>query len=143
MLCEKLLGLEKTATSCFAYRLDRCNGACVDKEEAIRYNLRFITAFANFKIKPWPFSGPIMITEQNLLSKTYDYFLLDKWCYLGKISGDGNGASDRILENEQVFDMDVYKILLRYLRSHQNRKKIKLLRQDDLGKLDASVLQQG
>ena len=45
-LCEKLLELEKTTTSCFGYRLERCKGACVKKELPLAYNMRFIGAFS-------------------------------------------------------------------------------------------------
>src|SRR6185312_13209926 len=43
-LCEELLGLEKTSSSCFAYRLGVCKGACLKEENTLSYTLRFTEA---------------------------------------------------------------------------------------------------
>lgn len=61
-LCQKRLGLQSTKTACFFYHLGWCKGACVGKESTNRYNLRFIAALSDRRIKPWPFDGAIMIT---------------------------------------------------------------------------------
>lgn len=124
-LCEKLLGLEKTTTSCFGYRLDRCKGACLKKEEPLRYNLRFMTAFAKTKIKRWPYGGPIIIEEKNEITDTMEYFLIDQWCFLGTITMDSNN-SFKESPHEYSFDLDTYKILVRYLNSPKNEKRVHL-----------------
>lgn len=130
MLCEKLLGLEKTSTGCFAYRLNRCKGACVGKEKPLLYNLRLQTAFIENKILPWPFTGAILIqendgvqTEFGLLGKS-EYFLIDNWCYLGTVTVDADGnINDKSLQTA-AFDLDIYKILRQFLRNPENAKKI-------------------
>ncbi len=127
-LCEKLLGLEKTTSSCFGYRLERCKGACVKKEKSLNYNLRFLTAFGRTKIKFWPYNGAIIIEErQELLDKT-EYFLVDQWCFLGTVSLDSNG-SFKETSHTYSFDLDTYKILVRYLNSPKNQKQIRLASQ--------------
>lgn len=126
-LCEKLLSLEKTSSSCFGYRLERCKGACVEKELPVAYNMRFVAAFSKMKVKPWPFMGPIVIEEKNDWSGKSDYFMMDNWCYLGSVTYDEQGVSKKSLTSSLQFDLDVYKILLRYLQSPKNIKTIKTL----------------
>jgi DNA polymerase-3 subunit epsilon len=120
MLCEKLVGLEKIrsvasgeAGACFAYRLDLCKGACVQKEKQIRYNLRFMDAFTQYKLKSWPFTGPIAIKEKNDFLEKEEQFIVDKWC---------------LLPNKQsatyIFDLDTYKILLSFLEKPSFRNNI-------------------
>lgn len=127
-LCEKLLGLEKTTSSCFGYRLERCKGACVKKEKALNYNLRFLTAFGRTKIKSWPYRGAIIIEERQELDGKTEYFLVDKWCFLGTVSLDSNG-SFKETNQPYSFDLDTYKILVRYLNSPKNEKRIRLASQ--------------
>lgn len=126
-LCEKLLGVENTLVNCFGYRLGRCQGACSRKEEPKRYNMRFAEAFSKTKFKQWPFDGPILIQEKDELTGKLEGFLIDKWCYLGTIKNE-----DQLLENETLrefsFDVDTYKILLRYISNPKNRKNIKLVK---------------
>jgi DNA polymerase-3 subunit epsilon len=130
-LCEKLMGLEKTNTACFGYRLDRCKGACVGQEKAIMYNLKFDTAFAALKIKTWPYPGPIMIKESEFETKK-EYFLVDKWCFMGSVTIDTEGNQKTDLSNNRIFDLDIYKILKQYLKNPAHQKKIKLLTEEQL-----------
>ena len=111
-LCEKLLGLEKTQGACFAHRLDRCKGACIAKEKSVSYNFRFLQAFAKYKLKSWPFDGPIAITEKNDLGEI-EQFIIDKWCLIGH----KKSQEEEIISKEihEIFDLDVYKILVSFL----------------------------
>lgn len=123
-LCEKLLSLEKTSSSCFAYRLDICKGACVKEENPLHYSIRFAEAFGKHAIKQWPFPGPIVISEKDELEKTAEYFVVDKWCLLSQYN-------ENELMNEQtktlpyLFDLDTYKLLVRFLENRKNWKHIK------------------
>lgn len=114
-LCHKLLGLEKTKKDCFPYRLGNCRGACIQEEQIYSYNSRFAVAFAGRKIKPWPFPGAIGIKEEDLDGNS-EVFVLDKWCFLGSMTPDQEGAFSSI-ENTYTFDMDMYKIFYRYLKT--------------------------
>jgi DNA polymerase III subunit epsilon len=132
MLCEKLLGLEKTNGACFAHRLNRCKGACIGKENTTLYNLKLQTAFTESKILPWPFKGAILIQETEgvydefgLLGKN-EYFIIDNWCYLGTAGVDSDGNVNDKNFNRVTFDLDVYKILRQFLRNPANEKKIRL-----------------
>ena len=133
ILCERLLGLEKTNGACFAYRLNRCKGACVGKEKALFYNLKLQTAFSENRILPWPFAGAILIQETDGVADTFglpgkeEYFIMDNWCYLGSVTTDGEGnVNDKQLA-DVTFDLDVYKILRQFLKNPANQKKIKVI----------------
>lgn len=123
-LCEKLLGLEKTKSSCFSYRLSNCKGACIGKESPLSYNARCIIAFSQNKIKPWPFAGPIILTEENEFEKTKDEFWVDKWCLLGKRSGNGEDNGE-FQEQDYRFDMDTYKILLHFIDTQEKKRQLR------------------
>lgn len=125
-LCEKLLGLEKTKTACFAHRLERCLGACINKEPKLAYNMRFEEAFALSKIRPWPFPGAILIEEKNILEETTDYFLVDKWCFISKTTVDIYG-SVKTDHEEYEFNLDIYKILRQFLKAPKNMRRVKHL----------------
>lgn len=122
-LCTKVLGVESTSTSCFAYRLGWCKGACVGKEKPLTYNLRMITAFSEYKIMKWPFSGPILIHEENVFNEKAVGYVFDNWCYLGDCESD----TDCDIKNNYEFDHDMYKILVQFLKNPKNYKKIKVL----------------
>lgn len=149
-LCGKLLGLEKTTAACFGYRLGKCNGACINKENSLFYNLRFTTAFFKSKIKHWPYEGPIIIKETNDLTGIAEGFLIDKWCYLGKFKIDYENVQintagqisdmwikDQIIdqsENDYNFDFDMYKLIYRFLNKTDNKNKIIQLKNSSAAK---------
>lgn len=128
-LCDKLLGLESTSlgtkSGCFASRLGRCKGACTGIEKPIKYNLKYITAFSSSKIKPWPFPGTVVIEESDGTKK--EYFLADKWCYIGSIKVDSEGNNNTSLHENYTFDLDIYNILKQFLSNSQNFQKISFL----------------
>jgi DNA polymerase III subunit epsilon len=102
-LCPKMLGLEKGSGACFDYHLGKCEGACVNKENTLRYNIRMMEAFSRHKLKQWPFSSPIVI---------HNKLLIDKWCIVTE-------------DQEYNFDVDTYKILSRFVFEDKNQKYIK------------------
>jgi len=145
-LCEKLLGLEKTSDACFAYRLNRCKGACLNKEKAEIYNLRLQMTFAENKILPWPFDDAIIIQETEGLIDDFgmpekrEYFLVDNWCYLGTVRQDNEGNLNHKKLPEVAFDLDVYKILKTFLKNPANQKKIKGLSGNKVRKITENFL---
>jgi DNA polymerase-3 subunit epsilon len=130
-LCKKLLGLEKSPTSCFGYRLESCKGACMGHELPLLYNLRFLTAFSTQKIKPWPFAGTIAIEEMWEMTGEKEYLLFDKWCYLGSVFVDKYGDK-AYTKREKVFDLDIYIILLGFMKKEAHLKQIKILNDQDV-----------
>lgn len=115
-LCRKLLNLEKTKRSCFGYQLKKCNGACLSQESASLYNAKFDIAFSNLRLKKWPYEMPIAITEGNgELTQTY---VVDKWC-LFEVDESGS-----LIQGEDRFDLDLYKIIRSYIQNPKNQKTI-------------------
>lgn len=131
-LCNKLLGLEKTETACFSYRLDKCKGACLKKELPLSYNMRFVQAFSKTKIKPWPFSGPIVIQEINNFTQKKELFFVDKWCVLGSLQYDEFGNQTQSANANFQFDLDIYKILWRFMNTPNKMHTIRNLSQEEL-----------
>lgn len=116
-LCDKYLGLEKTKGPCFAYQLNSCKGACVGEEIALKYNLRFVQAVSKYKVKSWPYNGPIIVKESG--ENGEEGYIVDKWCLLGVV----NGHVPTIEELEYSFDYDTYKILKRFLLPKRGKPK--------------------
>ncbi len=117
-LCKKLLCLENSKGACFGVQIEACNGACINEEKPIKYNLRFLEAFMNSKVKVWPFKGPIVIPEGEIGHVIY------MWCYLGLINNDKFEEID-VPINKMQFDWDIYKILSNYLLKPDSFKRIK------------------
>ena len=110
-LCLKTLGLETGgAGSCFGYQLGRCDGACLGGESLLKHALRLKLALAKHKLKSWPYAGPIRIEERNAQGRV-EWHHVDRWQYRGTRTLDGERAS------ESGFDPDVYRILVRCLRT--------------------------
>lgn len=133
-LCGYLMGLEKRKP-CFGHQLEQCQGACEGKEKAIKYNLRVQMALIKEKLMSWPFKGPIVIGEENEITGQRANHVFDQWCYLGDSFGFAqDGSFERLTPEERisdtsgvdtyVFDLDVYKILKRYLTNHFNQVKV-------------------
>lgn len=123
-LCHKLLGLQQTSTYCFAYHLHQCNGACVGEESAETFNARLDQAFAERRIKAWPYEGGIVIEERNPVTNEGEAYLIDNWCLLASYRFTEQGQTD-LFKSVHRFDYDAYKIILRYLSNPNNRRKIK------------------
>lgn len=140
-LCEKLLGLENTNNACFSYRLNACKGACIDEETALKYNLRFIQAFTQYRLKTWPFPGPIIIKEKNEFNQIEECIVIDKWCLIGNITIQDNEYIST--EVKKPFDLDIYKILVSFLQEPGNLKYITTISPQEVQQLsfDNSLLQ--
>jgi DNA polymerase-3 subunit epsilon len=120
-LCHKLLNIESTTTACFAHHLGDCAGACLGLEKPAAYNLRHSQAFSTLKLRQWPFAGPIAITETHL--DRSDTHLFHHWRHLGTFQHSGSPISHPQPPTPN-FDLDTYKILLRFLNNANNLKKI-------------------
>ncbi len=123
-LCQKLLGLQQTTSHCFAYHLHQCNGACAGEEGADVYNERVEQAFAERRIKAWPFNGGVVIEERNPITNEGNAFLIDHWCLIASYKFTELGQTE-LFKGVHRFDYDAYKILARYILNPQNRRTIK------------------
>jgi DNA polymerase-3 subunit epsilon len=115
-LCLKVLGLEAARGSCFAYQLGRCAGACVGAEPLARHALRVKLALLPHRLKPWPYPGAVGIRESTEADPRagVQIHVIDQWRHLATLrEGD---AYEPCRRASSVFDLDVYRILSRYLR---------------------------
>jgi DNA polymerase III subunit epsilon len=123
-LCLKVLGIEDGEGSCLAYQIGQCRGACVGKEPRMLHDLRLRLALSSLKLKPWPFPGRIALRERNPRSGEFqdaggaDLHVIDHWTYLGTARSEDELTALRAKPASAGFDMDVYKILVRYFSSH-------------------------
>ena len=111
-LCLKVLGLEQSAGSCFALQVGKCRGACTGKEPLVLHNMRVALALSSLKIKSWPFAGRIALRERS------EFHVLDQWTYLGTADCEEDLEGLRTRDLRPGFDVDVYRILVRYFSNH-------------------------
>lgn len=109
-LCPKLLGLEKTTGYCFRYQLGLCKGACGAKELSDQYNTRAEFALQNLKIETWPYPSKIQV----MLSATRS-MIVDQWIPQGILDHE----TDTYAELTNAFDIDTYKIIRSFIRTHR------------------------
>jgi DNA polymerase-3 subunit epsilon len=112
-LCLKILGIEEGAGSCVAYQLGKCRGACVGKEALLLHNVRLHMALASLKLQSWPFPGRIALREGRS-----EHHVLDHWAFLGTARSEEELAELAGKQVPAVFDVDVYRILVRYLKKN-------------------------
>jgi DNA polymerase-3 subunit epsilon len=124
-LCSKLMGLEKTNGACFGRQLLSCKGACLGEEDAKAYNKRFDKAFARYKIKSWPFMGPVAIKDEAEEGEGTAY-VVDNWCLTEVIEYSGDQKSSQKVSS--MFDLDSYKILSRFILNPKNARSLVQLR---------------
>jgi len=123
-LCLKMLGIEDSEGSCLAYQIGQCRGACVGKEPLMLHDLRLRLALSSLRLKPWPFPGRIALRERGPRSGEFqdaggaDLHVIDHWTYLGTARSEDELTALRAKPASAGFDMDVYKILVRYFSSH-------------------------
>ena len=113
-LCLKILGLEASEGSCFAYQIGKCKGACVNHEPLMLHHMRVQLALSALKLKAWPFPGRIALREGG------DLHVIEEWSYLGTAKSEDDLETLSKSRVGGAFDPDVYRILVRYLSNHPN-----------------------
>ena len=123
-LCLKVLGLEDGAGSCLAYQVGKCRGACLGKEPLISHSMRLQLALSSLKLKSWPFPGRVALRERNPRGgmaewmQGIDLHVVDHWAYLGTARTEEELADLGVRKAGAAFDVDVYRILVRYFAKH-------------------------
>ncbi len=138
-LCYALLGLgalekalEKAPATapdkgdpCVAYKQRTCRGACIGKEAASLHGARLMSALAKFKLRAWPYAGPVGFLESDEFGMRTDFHLVDRWRHLG--TAHNEQALAECLENSRnaapdaAFDADNYRILSKFLAAGKVR----------------------
>ena len=130
-LCHKLLGLENSRGSCFAYHLKRCGGACVGEEPPDEYNARVEEAFARRRVYGWPYDGAVIIKEEPQMEGEGELFFVDQWCLLSSIRYTAFGSGP-FIRGTHTFDYDSYKVIYKYLLDTRNRKNVQVVSRERL-----------
>jgi DNA polymerase-3 subunit epsilon len=131
-LCLKVLGLEQSEGSCFALQVGKCRGACTGREPLALHQMRVRLALSSLKIKSWPFPGRIGLREGGWRSggrgdacsdalddaRNGEIHVLDHWTYLGTARSEQELADLSARAADFAFDVDVYKVLVRYFSNH-------------------------
>jgi len=117
--------VERGAGSCVAYQLGKCKGACVGKEPLLLHNARLQIALSALKLKSWPFPGRVALKEGGFQGGgsrgsgwqdgRCEYHVLDHWAYLGTARSEEELAELQAKDAHAAFDVDVYRIVVRYL----------------------------
>jgi DNA polymerase III subunit epsilon len=109
-LCQVTLGLEKAAKGkpCFAFQMRRCAGACVGQEPRADHDARLATLLADWRVRTWPFEGPIKVGEGEA------WHVVDAWSYLGLARNDEE-VQALLANGRPAFDKDTYRILMAWL----------------------------
>jgi len=115
--CLQSLGFDGPirANGCFRFQLGKCKGVCAGRENIHVHHGRVAAALARLKAAEWPHAGPLGIVERDREREATEVHVVDRWCYLGTASSDGELAE--LLEGARRprFDYDHYKILSRHL----------------------------
>lgn len=120
-LCPKLMGLEHAKGACFWHQINKCRGACAQKEPAAIYNLRVQEAFRRQQIDTWPFKGAVILQDKN---HAHAGLIVDQWCLLGRITQE-EFCEPHVSTLPSTFDLDTYTILRSYLAAKAQSLLIK------------------
>lgn len=122
-LCHSQLGLGEAVKgeACVAYKQKTCRGTCIGKEALSLHSARMMTALAKFKVKTWPYKGPVALIERDEFGMREDFHLIDRWRYLGTVHNE-QALRERLEEHvETAFDADLYRIISKFLQSGKLR----------------------
>lgn len=109
--CKKIFGLERGSGSCFGYKIERCDGACIGEEPVEQYNAAFDEAFKYTRIQPWPFDGMIGLKDHG------DIHIFDQWCHLVTLTEE---TLHELQETtyEAKFDYKAFKLVRRFIEKY-------------------------
>lgn len=124
-LCLRRLGFEAAGSgACAACRAGRCAGVCANRETSEEHDERLMGALRGLSVKPWPWAGPVVITERSEHTEAVAHQVFDRWCHLG--SADSAEGLAALLGDSppRAFDIDIWRVLQRWLASPGNADKV-------------------
>lgn len=115
-LCPVRLGIEaSTGGPCTALRTKRCAGVCAGREDPAEHDARLAAALARLRLKPWPWPGAVALREYHAEQGRSTLHVVDRWCHLGSAEDEPSLAELLDGQPPRQFDLDVYRILERWL----------------------------
>lgn len=117
-LCPRRLGTEPWSEGpCLAHLAKRCAGVCAGKESPAEHDQRLLKVLESLRLKRWPWNGPVTVREAHPESGRVAFHLLDGWCLLGTVDDESALAALTSTPPSRAFDLDIYRILLRWLET--------------------------
>jgi len=121
-LCPRRIGTEAWSEgACLAHQMKRCAGVCAGKESTDAHDERLLKVLESLRIRRWPWPGVVAIREHHADSGRSAAHLVDRWCLLGSVSDDAELAALRESPPPRAFDLDIYRILQRWLETPAGR----------------------
>ena len=102
-----------TGSACFSHQLQRCRGACCGKETLAAHNLRLFEALQSLRLAQWPWQGAIGVREKR--GDKSEVHIFDRWCFFGTARNEAEIYEKLELRAAPVFDLDIYKIMQKFL----------------------------
>lgn len=126
-LCPRRLGLEAGGSgACTAHESKRCAGVCAGRETPAEHDGRLAGALESARIRPWPWTGPVVVRERHEASGREAFLVLDQWCHIGTAE-HVEGVALVLAAGAPRFDVDVWRILERWLAAPANRERVEAL----------------
>jgi len=124
-LCPRRLGLEGgTVGACSAFHAKRCAGACARRESPAEHDARLLGGLRSAGLKPWPWTGAVVVPERHPGSGREAFHVFDQWCHLGTVAQrDAIGT----IERARRFDLDTWRLLGRWLAVPAHIERVELL----------------
>ncbi len=122
-LCYSQLGLEESVAgkACLAYKQKNCRGACVGKETFALHSARLMTVLAKFKLKAWPFNGPVGLLESDEFGMRTDFHLVDRWRYFATFHNEQALWEHLESSEKRKFEPVFYRTLSKFLHTGKIR----------------------
>ena len=152
-LCLQSLGFEaakrgaKAGQACFRHQVGKCAGLCANRESPLAHHARLVAALTRLKVLAWPFRGAIGVVEKDAEREATDIHVVYNWCYFGTARNDeemaelieSSRATNQVSGMYGRFDLDQYKILIRFLGGKSRSPHgAKLLDLPSFGRLEDS-----
>ena len=127
-LCPRRLGLEPGSSgACSAHLAKQCAGVCAGRESIAAHDERLAGALGALKLRVWPWGGAVVIEERSPHSGRDAFHLVDRWCVLGTADSPAALAALTAHPPPRRFDLDVYRILVRWLAADANIEAVRPL----------------
>lgn len=121
-LCPRRLGLEGGQGACSAHAAGSCAGVCAKRERPEAHDERLLGALGGVRLRPWPWGGAVLIAEHSTHHELRAWHLIDRWCHLGTVTSEAEVSALCAAPPPRRFDLDVYRILTRWLAAESNRE---------------------
>ncbi|HMV16574.1 MAG TPA: exonuclease domain-containing protein [Zoogloea sp.] len=117
-LCPRRIGTEPWGEgACMAHQMKRCAGVCAGRESPDEHDARLLKVLESLRLRRWPWDGPVAIREHHGETGRSAVHVVDRWCLLGSVEDEGALGELLAAPSPRSFDLDVYRVLSRWLDS--------------------------